>query len=201
MKSAAARFDRAYYRKYYQDGRTAVAARSAYRARACFIAAYAEHINLPVRRILDAGCGMGQLRAPLLRALPRARYTGVEVSDYLAKRYGWEHQQIANYRSAKPFDLVICYDVLQYLDARAASRTIANLARLCQGVMYCTALTTEDWRDNCDQSRTDSDVHLRSGDWYRRRLTRYFLQAGAGLWIRRGAPLVVWEMEKASQRR
>jgi 2-polyprenyl-3-methyl-5-hydroxy-6-metoxy-1,4-benzoquinol methylase len=198
IRPHAIRFDAAYYRKYYEDGRTAVSAQFEFHARARFIAAYSIYAGLPVRRILDAGCGMGQLRAPLLGALPRASYTGLEVSEYLANRFGWVQGQIDTYKSAKPFDLVVCYDVLQYLDAPQATRAIANLAKLCRGVLYFSALTTEDWRDNCDQARTDPNVHLRIGDWYRERLTKFFIQAGAGMWIRRGAPLVVWEMEKST---
>lgn len=142
---------------------------------------------------------MGQLRAPLLRALPGARYIGLEVSDYLAERYGWIHEQIASFQAEQPFDLVICYDVLQYLTAHAAARAISNLSRLCRGILYFSALTTQDWRENCDQKRTDPNVHMRSGSWYRRRLARQFVQAGAGLWLKRDAPLVVWELEKAGR--
>jgi hypothetical protein len=62
-------------------------------------------------------------------------------------------------------------------------------------VLYFTALTSKDWRYNCDRSRTDGDVHLRSGEWYHKRLSRCFRRVGAGLWLRRGAPLTTWEME------
>ena len=79
------RFDREYYRRFYFDGRTAVTSRAEMRARARLIAAYADHIGLPVRRMLDAGCGIGLLRAPLQRAFPRARYTGLEFSEYLCQ--------------------------------------------------------------------------------------------------------------------
>ena len=64
---------------------------------------------------------------------------------------------------SSPFDLVICYDVLQYLEMPPQRGALANLARLCRGVLYFTALTAGDWRWNCDQRRTDSNVHLRSG--------------------------------------
>jgi len=76
--------------------------------------------------------------------------------------------------SADPFDLTICYDVLQYLDDRTAARAIVNLGKLTRGVLYLSALTARDWRDNCDRTRTDRNVHLRSADWYGRRLRRYF---------------------------
>ncbi|HEU4592889.1 MAG TPA: class I SAM-dependent methyltransferase [Steroidobacteraceae bacterium] len=191
------RFDREYYRRFYFDPRTAVVSRAEMRARARLIAAYAQHIGLPVRNVLDAGCGIGLLRAPLSRAFPRARYTGLEYSEYLCRRYGWTHGSLAQFR-ADPFDLVVCYDVLQYLDDRTAAKAIANLARLTRGMLYLSALTARDWRENCDRTRTDPDVHLREAAWYGRRLRRWFRPSGVGFWIRRGAPLTTWEMETAA---
>jgi len=188
-------FDRDYYRRFYYNPRTAVTTRNEMRARAHLIAAFADHTGLPVRRILDAGCGTGMLRTPLLRRLPRAEYTGLETSEYLCERYGWEHTVIENYRSSTPFDLVICYDVLQYLDSAEATRAIANFARLCRGILYFSALTKLDWEYNCDTKRTDSNVQLRTGNWYRTRLRQNFSEAGAGFWLRKGAPLTLWELE------
>ena len=190
-------FDKQYYQRFYFDTRTAVISKVEMRARAKLIAAYADHIGLPVRRMLDAGCGIGLLRAPLQRAFPRAQYTGLEYSEYLCKRFGWTQGSLATF-SADPFDLVICYDVLQYLDDRTAARAIANLARLSRGVLYLSALTARDWRENCDRTRTDRDVHLREAAWYGTRLRRNFRPAGVGFWIRRGAPLTTWEMETAA---
>ena len=192
-----ARFDRDFYRCFYFDSRTAVISREEMRARARLIGAYVAHVGLPVRRLLDAGCGIGLLRAPLLRALPQARYTGLEYSDYLCKRFGWRQGSLADWR-AEPFDLVVCYDVLQYLDDRTAARAIVNLGRLTRGVLYLSALTLRDWRENCDRSRTDRNVHLRPVEWYAKRLRRWFRPSGAGFWIRRGAPLATWEMESAA---
>jgi trans-aconitate methyltransferase len=48
------------------------------------IAGLCDHIGQPVKRILDAGCGVGLLRAPLKRAWPRSEYVGLEVSQYRA---------------------------------------------------------------------------------------------------------------------
>jgi SAM-dependent methyltransferase len=191
------RFDAAYYRRFYFDTRTAVISKAEMRARARLIASYADHIGLPVRRILDAGCGIGMLRAPLVRAFPRATYTGLEYSEYLCQRFGWTQGSLAEF-SADPFDLVICYDVMQYLDDRTAARALANLGRLTRGVLYLSALTERDWRENCDRTRTDRDVNLRAAGWYGARLRRNFRPAGLGFWIRRGAPLSTWEMETAA---
>jgi hypothetical protein len=63
-------------------------------------------------------------------------------------------------------------------------------------VLYFSALTTEDWRKNCDRSRTDGAVYLRNGEWYRRRLLRAFKPIGLGLWLKRGYQLIQWELEK-----
>jgi SAM-dependent methyltransferase len=190
-------FDQAYYQRFYFDPRTAVTSRAEMRARARLISAFTVHIGLPVRRMLDAGCGTGLLRAPLRRALPKAAYVGLESSEYLCRRYGWQHGTLQSFRAREPFDLVVCYDVLQYLSAREAAGALATLARVCRGVLYFSALTRRDWQVNCDRTRTDPAVHLRDADWYRTRLRRNFREMGAGFWLRRGAPLIVWEMETA----
>jgi SAM-dependent methyltransferase len=188
-------FGHAYYQRYYFDPHTAVASRCETEARARLIAAVASHVGLPVRRILDAGCGTGMLRSALRGLLPEAEYVALETSAYLCARYGWSHGRIEAYRARAPFDLVICYDVLQYLELAAARRALANFGRLCRGVLYFSALTRGDYTHNCDRRRTDADVHLRSGRWYRAQLARHFREAGLGFWLRRGAALTLWELE------
>ena len=167
------------------------------RARARLIAALAAHVGLPVRRILEAGCGTGLLRAALLHTSCRARTTSaLESSAYLCRRYGWRRGRIESYRARAPFDL-------RHLLRRAAiprrrshaERALANFARLTRGLLYFSALTRGDFARNCDRARTDADVHLRSARWYRTRLRRHFREAGLGFWVRRGAPLTLWELE------
>ena len=136
-------FDRAYYQRFYVDPRTAVTNRAEMNARGRLIAAMADHLGLAVRSILDAGCGVGLLRAPLKRGLPRASYTGLEVSEYLCRRHGWIHGGIQDFTRKVQYDLVICYDVLQYLDAaqNPVLRLTANLNLL-------RALTEAGWQDD-----------------------------------------------------
>jgi SAM-dependent methyltransferase len=193
--ATAAGFDRAYYQRYYFNARTAVASRAEMRARARLIAAMTQHAGLPVQRILEAGCGTGMLGAALRRLLPRAHYVGLEASEYLCRRYGWECGRVESYRARAPFDLVVCYDVLQYLDDVSAARALANFGRLCRGVLYFSALTRYDLKHNADPERTDAAVHLRSAHWYRSRLRRHFRDVGLGFWLRRGAPIMLWELE------
>jgi SAM-dependent methyltransferase len=191
-------FDRDYYQRFYFNPRTAVTSRAEMRARARLIAGCLQYVGLPVARILDAGCGVGLLRAPLKRALRSADYVGLEFSQYLCRRYGWRQGSIETLRTRERFDLVICYDVLQYLSPAQARRAIANLARVCRGALYFGALTQEDWRDNCDQSRTDRIPGLRPGAWYRRELSRAFRPIGCGMWLKRELNLTLWNLDAAA---
>ncbi|HEV7432059.1 MAG TPA: class I SAM-dependent methyltransferase [Steroidobacteraceae bacterium] len=192
-------FDRAYYQRYCHDPRTAVTSRAEMRARAALITAAVRYLDVPVRRILDAGCGVGLMRVPLLRQLPGARYTGLETSEYLCRRYGWQHGTMQSLGARERFELVICYDVMQYLTTSAARRAIAKLGTVCRGILYFGALTTGDWRHNCDQNRTDRVPGIRSATWYRRELARAFQPLGCGLWLRRGAPVTLWDLDRASR--
>lgn len=168
-------------------------------ARAALIAAAVCYLGLPVKRILDAGCGVGLLRTPLLRRLPGARYVGLESSEYLCRRYGWQHGTMQSLAAGKQYELVICYDVMQYLTALEARQAIAKLGTVCRGVLYFGALTSGDWRNNCDQARTDQVPGLRSAGWYRRELTRAFQPLGCGLWLRRNAPVTLWDLDRAGR--
>ena len=190
-------FDEAYYRRFYFDSRSAVTTRAQTERRAHLIATCLRYLDLPVRRILDAGCGVGSLHRPLQRQFKRARITGLEVSEYLCARYGWQQGAIEEFRARGRFDLVICYDVLQYLDDRSARGALRNLARLCRGALYFGALTREDWTDNCDQSATDRTPFLRPGSWYRRELGRGFVPLGCGMWVHRDTPVALWNLERA----
>jgi predicted TPR repeat methyltransferase len=192
----AAAFGPAYFRKFYLNSATRVITPGEMRVRARLIAAILAQAGIPVRSIIDAGCGIGLLRKPFADVLPRARYLGLEASDYLCARYGWTQGSVVDYSPKQPSDLVVCYDVLQYLGDRDAARAIANLARLTRAALYISALTGKDWRDNCDKTRTDRAVHLRSGDWYRRRLKRNFRYLGFGVWLRKDITAMLWDMER-----
>jgi len=193
------RFDSTFYRRFYVDPRTRVTSAAEMTIRAQAIAAAVRYLEIPVKRILDAGCGLGWMRKPLLRALPGASYLGVEVSEHLCRRYGWKQGSLDSFTAPGQFDLIVCYDVLQYMPDRAASAAIANLARLSRGAFYCHAPTLEDWQRNADRSCSDSDIHLRPAAWYRKRLERFFRHAGFGIYVRRGVGFVQWELERAAE--
>jgi predicted TPR repeat methyltransferase len=190
------RFGPDYFRKFYLNPATRVVTAGEMRTRASLIAAALNHLQIPIRTILDAGCGIGLLRRPFAEVLPRARYTGLELSEYLCSRYGWQQGSVDTFAPRKPFDLLVCYDVLQYLDDAQAASAIANMARLSRAALYVSALTREDWQENCDRSRTDRAVHLRGGAWYRRRIGRAFQYVGFGVWLRKDVAAILWDMER-----
>jgi SAM-dependent methyltransferase len=196
-RSTGERFGPHFYERYYCRAGTQVVSRAAMRRRAELIAAFVRHAEWPVHSILDVGCGLGLMRDALLERLPLARYTGLEISDYLCARYGWQQGSVVTYRARWPFDLVICYDVLQYLNRADAVLALENLARLCRGVLHFSALTTEDWEQHCDRRRTDRNVNLRAARWYRRRLASNFVNAGSGMFVRTSSGIGLWELERA----
>src|SRR6202790_3227709 len=198
-RTPAAAFDSAYFRKYYFDAATRVTTTAEMRGRALLIAAILRHAGIPVRSILDTGCGIGLLRKPFAAALPRARYQGLETSDYLCARYPWVRCSVVDFAPRSPSDLVVCYDVLQYLDDRDAARAIADLATLTRSALYVSALTKGEWRAKCDRPHSDRSVPLRSVDWYRRRLQKRFSYLVFGVWLRKHLAAIVWDMERPCQ--
>ena len=85
--------------------------------------------------------------------------------------------------------------MLQYPDDRSATAAIDNIAAACKHVLYLEVPTSSDFRNVVDKEATDMDVHHRTGLWYRRRLEKHFIQAGAGIWVRRGGGVLLYELE------
>ena len=195
-RRAATDFDADFFARYYGDPATRVADAGDAERVAGLIGGIVHYLELPVRRILDAGCGVGLLRKPLGAHFPRAAYDGLELSPYLCRRYGWRQGSLADIAVEQPYDLVVCHDVLQYLDDRSAARALANLARITRGALYFSVLTGGDWRHAADQSRTDRAVCLRPADWYRGRLRRGFRHIASGLHVARALRPILWELER-----
>lgn len=192
---SASRFDAEFYRRFYLDRRTRVTTQGETERRGRALAALMDHLEIPVRTILDAGCGLGWIRAPLLEAFPGARYVGLEVSEELCRSKGWVQASLADFNTRQRFDLIVCHDVMQYLSDREAARALANLGRLCRGALYFYAPTCGDWAQHADVNGSDADVQLREAVWYRRRLARNFRYLGFGLHVRRGVNVHQWELE------
>lgn len=97
--------------------------------------------SLPAEpRILDAGCGTGEVSSRLAELFPRSRVLGVDIIDEhlelarsryakLAPRLAFEHQSVFELDAAdRSFDLVLCRHVIHAIPH--AARVLAELARV-----------------------------------------------------------------------
>jgi len=191
------RFDKAYYDRFYRNPDTRAVTPAAARRQAEFIAAYLRYLEVPVKRILDIGCGTGTVLRALGRAFPRARCTGVEFSSYLCEHYGWAQGSVVDHRPPESADLVVCNDVLAYLDDTECAFAIENLAAMCSGALFLGVLTLEDLA-LCDRRRTDPAQIPRPAEWYRQRLNRFFMSTGGGLYLKHPVDVTVWTLERSS---
>jgi SAM-dependent methyltransferase len=183
-------YDQAYFERWYRDpalkdqaiGGTARLARKV----AMAVATAEYHLERPIRTVLDIGCGEGVWRAPLLKLRPKISYLGFDNSQYAIERFGprrnLHYARFADFehlRPCAPVDLLVCSDVLHYLDTRELDRGLPSLAELCQGVAFLETFTREDG--------IDGDTHgfkRRPAKFYRQRLEALGLTPlGSHLWL------------------
>lgn len=188
------RFDEAYYRRHYDDPKTAVADAASAERLVAFVAAYLKFLDVDVHRVLDVGCGFGLWAAPLRSRFEGLDYEGLETSAYLCERFGWRMQSLPHIEAA-PADLVVCQGVLQYLGDEEADAALKTLAALTKSALYLEALTQRDWEQTVSQNLTDGAVCLRTGAWYRERLRPAFVDAGGGLFLKKDAEIPLYELE------
>ena len=189
-------FDEAYYQRFYFDKKTSVVDQQHLERLGTFVCSYLQYLRIPVRRVLDVGCGIGLWREVVARHFPNASYHGVEYSEYLCQRYGWERGSVVDYSGDKPFDLVICQGVLPYLSPTDLQAALRNLARLSRGALYLEAVTREDYdRDTIDEDLTDPRLLRHRAQLYRRGLAEGFKPLGGGLWLSHQAEIPLFELE------
>ena len=192
------RFDESYYKRFYLNPKTRVTDARGIAALGGFVCSYLRYLSLPVASVLDLGCGLGLWQGVLRKQFPEASYRGVEYSEYLCERYGWERGSVVDFKSRSRFDLVVCQGVLPYLDAANAKRAIENLGNLCRGALYLEAVTREDRDDGVIDTRlTDASMQLRPARFYRRALAPHFRALGGGLWLSHRAKVAVYALEGA----
>ena len=143
-------YDRRYFEHWYRDQAIHDPKRLA-RTVALAVAAAEHYLERPVRSVLDVGCGEGAWRAPLLKLRPKLAYLGFDSSEYAIARHGARRNlhparfgDFAWLRPCAPVDLLICSDVLHYLDTRELDRGLPALAELCAGVAFIEVFTRGD---------------------------------------------------------
>ena len=161
-------YDQSYFDTWYRQRGIGDSARLA-RKVAMAVATAEYHLERPLRTVLDIGCGEGVWRAPLLKLRPKARYLGFDSSEYAVRRFGARRNlhrasfaDFALLRPCAPVDLLVCSDVMHYLDTRELDRGLPGLAELCG----------------------EHDFRNRPAKFYRERFGKLgFTQVGSHLWL------------------
>jgi len=128
-----------------------------------------------VRSILDVGAGEGHWRAPLLALRPRARYTGLDPSEYVVRRFGARRnirlgsvESLARAGLRGPFDLVLAVGFLNLLRPQVLAHALRDLRPLVGGVALLELFTSED-----PLTGDISEYRLSPAATYRRLLSKY----------------------------
>ncbi|MBB3343673.1 class I SAM-dependent methyltransferase [Luteimonas sp. RC10] len=173
----AKQYDRAYFDRWYRAGDIGGPARLA-RKVALAVATAEYHLERPLRSVLDIGCGEGAWRAPLRKLRPKAQYLGFDASTYAVGRHGRTRNlhlarfgDFAMLRPCPPVDLLVCSDVMHYLDTRELDRGLPGLAALCGGVAFLETFAREDGAEGDD-------------DGFRQRPARFYRTRFAGVGFR-----------------
>lgn len=184
---AGKRYDADYYDRWYRAPGTRVKSPAELERTVAMVVGIAEyHLERPVRSVLDLGCGEGRWRAPLRRLRPRLDYVGLDGSAFATGRWGrrrnllrWDLADLDRFEPDRPVDLLVCHDVIQYLDDATARTTARAIRRLCSGMAFVSAFTSE------DDFIGDRDGYVaRPARWYRRLLaTGGWRDAGNQCWL------------------
>ena len=174
-------FDAEYYRRYYDDPRTAVVNRKMQNNEVAFVIAFCRHIGLDVRRFTDAGAGTGWWAKEFSKRYPACRHVETfDASEAACYLYGHRQVSLQNLRGP-PSDLVVCRDVLRYVSDGQIGRVIRRLTRKCRGVLYLQVITRD---DEIDEDASDMAGFFRTTAWYRRQMKAAgFLDCGMGLFV------------------
>jgi SAM-dependent methyltransferase len=145
-------YDRAYFDRWYRDPRHTVVHEGVLERRVRLAVAAAEYLlERPLRSVLDVGCGEGRWRALLRRVRSRVRYTGVDSSLYAVARFGRSRDvrlgrlgTLGRLDLDPPYDLIVCSDVLHYVETDEALKGLRAIERMLGGVAFIEAFARED---------------------------------------------------------
>jgi predicted TPR repeat methyltransferase len=188
-------FDQAYYDRFYLSPKTRVISAEEHSHLARFVFEFAKYNGIEIQSVLDVGAGIGLWKRWIEKHAKNVEYTGTEVSKVMCKEHGYVNRDIARWRDRTQHDLVVCQGVLQYLPDPDVAPAVANLAAMCGGLLYAEITTRLDLRERTDKERTDSQVFVRNGSYYKGILQKNFLQVGGGLWWNKELPLPFYELE------
>lgn len=183
-------YDKSYFDRWYRHPRHRIGTARDLERQVDFAVALTELVQgEPLRSVLDIGAGEGRWQPILARLRPRARYAGVEPSQWAVHRWGKRRNlrlgsldTLDELGLDAPFDLVICADVLHYLSTPALGRGLLQLAPQVGTLAYCPTFTSEDVITGDRRG-----FHRRRASTYRRRFEAAGLrQVGPWAWCPEG---------------
>jgi SAM-dependent methyltransferase len=168
-------YDRTYFNRWYRDPTDRVSTRESLVRKVRMAVSVTEFLlGREIRSVLDVGCGEAPWFVVLKRLRPNARYVGVDSSEYVVERFGEERNirhgsltSLGTLKSLRKSDLIVCADVLQYVDTPEVERGLRAIRKLLGGVAYIETFTTNDAMEG-----DDADWHDRSEGEYRRLFRR-----------------------------
>lgn len=145
-------YNSAYYHRWYRDPKTRIANRESTARKAHFALSAAEFmLGRKIESVVDIGCGEGLWYSALRRLRPRITYLGIDPSEYIVERFGKSRNVklgtfggLPNLDLKRPYDLIVCADVIQYVEDQDLRRGLVEVRRLAGGVAYLETFTVED---------------------------------------------------------
>jgi SAM-dependent methyltransferase len=179
-------YDRSYFDHWYRSRARVVTPHSLRRKVHLAVSSAEFVLGREIRSVLDVGCGEAPWRALLRRMRPEIKYTGVDSSEYVVRRYGAKRQirqgsvgTLDRVGLRGPFDLIVCADVLAYVPREDLRRGLRSMSKMLRGVAYIEAYITSD-----DMIGDMEGWHHRTEATYRRAFADAGLKAcGLNCWV------------------
>lgn len=176
------RYDRAYFDKWYR--RVRVHSTGEMQRKVAMAVALCEYfLRRRIRNVLDVGCGEGAWFPHLRTLRPRVSYLGFDPSDYVVERFGAtrgvRQGTFGDLNVDRRYDLVICSDVIHYLEEREIKRGLPTLVRATGGIAFLELLTSEE-----DIVGDLEGLIRRPASWYRKLFTDAgLIECGPYSWL------------------
>lgn len=180
-------YDRRYFDRWYR-GRTPVVTVAELHRKVMMAVATAEYfLRRTIRNVIDIGCGEASWLVQIQSIRPRVRYAGYDPSEYAVSQFGASRNvrpgsfgELPSLGIRERFDLLVCADVLHYLDQDEILRGLPTMVQLMRGAAFLDVVTRED-----DVRGDFAGLHRRSARWYRELFGNAGLSpAGPYTWIR-----------------
>lgn len=164
-------YDQEYFDRWYRDPRYAVIHQEVLARRVQLAISSAEFVlERPIRNVLDIGCGEGSWQPLIKHARPKVKYLGIDSSEYAVKRYGKTRNirlgtfgDVGRMGIKGPYDLIVCSDVLHYVEDDEARRGLKAIGQLLEGLAFIEVFTSKD-----DTIGDDDEYQKRSPSEYRK---------------------------------